>query len=134
MIELLTKTDILNRGFVGIACIANVDKPQLLYSPKILQIDVFDKNKSPIIKDTQGTGTDIKSFNITCQKNSFIELKIDFTKDIKNITGLPQNLYLDRNYIKGTIQRSGKYLVNIIFQDDTDYSFILEVPNLQRIL
>lgn len=137
MIKLIGKTDILDRGFVGIPCIANASigvKAVLPYLSKICLVKVFDKNKEPNTQNSQSSGTNIKNFTFTCQKNSFIELKIDFDKNIKDITGLPKNLYLDNNYIKGTIQRAGQYLISISFKDDTRYDFILEVPNLQRIL
>lgn len=137
MLQLISKAEVSDRKFVDIPCIANASMgimTKLFYMPKICQVDVFDKNKKSVPENSQSIGMNIKDLKITYQKNSFIELKINFDKEIKEISGLPQDLILYDNYIKGVIQRAGQYLINIHFKDNTDYKFILEVPNLQRVL
>jgi len=134
-LSLVSKTEVLNKNFIGIPCVANATigiKQDLFFLPKIVQVNVFDKNKTPVVSES--IGMNIKDFKLTCQKNSFVELKMNFDKEIKEITGLPQNLALYNDCIKGVIQTSGEYLITICFKDDTDYKFILEVPNLQRTL
>lgn len=136
MIKLISKADILDKGFISTACITNMTigiKTKLLYMPKICQINVFNKNKSPSSSSSQSIGTNIKNLKLICQKNSFMELKLEFDKDIKDIRGLPYDMVLENKYIKGTPKKSGDYLVNITFTDDSSYKFSIYVPNLKRI-
>jgi len=128
---LIAKTNVFDKIFIGLPRSTNI-KTEIPYKSKVCQVNVFDKNKMPFVSES--IGMNIKDFKLTCQKNSFLELKIDFSKEIKEITGLPQNLALYNDCIKGVIQTSGEYLITIRFKDDTDYKFILEVPNLQRTL
>ncbi len=128
---MIAKTNVFDKIFIGLPCYANA-KAIISYQPKIVQVNVFDKNKMPVVSES--IGMNIKDFKLTCQKNSFVELKMDFAKEIKEITGLPQNLALYNDCIKGVVQTSGEYLITICFKDDTDYKFTLKVPNLQRIL
>lgn len=136
MIKLISKADILDKGFISTACITNMTigiKTKLLYMPRICQVNVFNKNKSQSSSSSQSIGINIKNLKLICQKNSFMELKLDFDKDIKDITGLPYDMVLENKYIKGSPKRAGDYLVIITFNDDSSYKFNIYVPNLKRI-
>lgn len=130
-----TKTNVFDRSFVSNPCIINKGdgiKTELFYNPKICKINVFNK-QSINSSDNDNLSINIKTIKVTCQKNSFIELKIDFDKNVKEVIGLPQDMSLEKGYIKGTPKKSGDYLVIITFTDDSSYKFNINVPNLKRI-
>lgn len=131
------KTDILDKNFTGLSCTANPntgDKITFLSQASICKSDVLNK-KNCYIKDSDSiNSTNIKDFKITCQKSAFIEIKIDFNKIVDKIIGLPQNLYWEKGYIKGTPERSGQYSINIIFTDATSYNFDINIPSLKRLI
>ncbi len=102
-------------------------------------VDVLVENyKNPVIggfesnKDIIGNIKDIK---ITCQKNSFIEIKVDFDKlQVVSITNLPQGLNFENNHIKGVPKKSGVFDVIFELSDESIWECTFLVPALQRLL
>lgn len=131
------KTDILDKNFIGLSCTTNAntgDKIAFLSQLSICKADVLNKMTNYIKDNDNINSTNIKDFKITCQKSSFIEIKLDFDKLVDKIIGLPQNLYWEKGYIKGTPERSGQYSINVIFSDTTSYSFNINIPSLKRLI
>lgn len=129
------KINVFDRSFVSTPCLTNKGdgvKTELFYNPKICKTNVFNK-QSINSSDNDNLSINIKTIKVTCQKNSFIELKMDFDKNVKEVIGLPQDMLLEKGYIKGTPKKSGDYLVIITFTDDSSYKFNINVPNLKRI-
>ncbi len=112
---MIAKINVFDKIFIGLPRSANI-KAEIPYKSKVCQVNVFDKNKMPFVSES--IGMNIKDFKLTCQKNSFLELKMDFNKVVKEITGLPQNLALYNDCIKGVIQTSGEYLGSVHIREN----------------
>lgn len=89
---------------------------------------------APIDTNTQTTVTkDIDTIRFVVQKNSFIELYIKFTHNkITSVIGLPDGMFLEGDYIKGSPTLAGTYNIKLLCYDEPIMEGIIEVPNVPR--
>ena len=99
----------------------------------ILPITVnVEDYKAPSWNQTGTTGN-IKGFKFVIQKNSFVELNMNFTDSkIVEAIGIPTGMFLEKNYIKGVPELAGKYAIGLKLDNGSILSGMLVVPNVPR--
>lgn len=90
-------------------------------------VEVTDKTQITV-PDT----SELSGFTIVLQKNNFTEL--EFQKTLSLVTGLPEGLERKNQIIKGTITKSGNYIVNVTYSDGAKQTLNIIVPYYQRLL
>lgn len=75
--------------------------------------------------------TEIRGLSIVIQKNSFVEIELQ--KDPSGVSGIPDGLTWNKQYISGTITKSGTYIIKITYPDG-DQILDITVPYYQRLL
>ena len=123
-VSIIARTNIITKRFD-----ANVIDKRL--SERIIEfpnvtVDVTDKTQIVIPDNTEVTG-----LSLVLQKNSFVELELQ--KMPFGISGIPDGLTWNRQYISGTITKSGSYTMNITYSDGEQILNII-VPYYQRLL
>jgi hypothetical protein len=79
------------------------------------------------------TGGSLKGFRLVMQKLAYMEQYLSFyDKSIKDITGLPQGLFYENGYLKGSPNISGKFNINIKFDDNTSMPGLIVVTQVPR--
>lgn len=111
------------------------DKPKVeLQIPGYGSSVVFDVQKQiDFITSEKVENKEIDTIKFVVQKDSFIELYIKFTSNIiTDAVGLPDGMFLDGNYIKGSPTLAGIYNIKLMCYEDVIMECIIEVPNIPR--
>lgn len=111
------------------------DKPKVeLQIPSYGSSVVFDVQKQiDFLTSEQVENREVSAIKFVVQKDSFIELYIKFTNNtVTDAVGLPDGMFLDGNYIKGSPTLAGIYNIKLMCYEDVVMECIIEVPNIQR--
>ena len=133
-----TQVQVLNNKYIlPVASRLIVDKTNKAETSNgamnILPITVnVEDYKAPSWNQTGTTGN-IKGFKFVIQKESFVELNMNFTDSkIVEAIGIPDGMFLEKNYIKGVPTLAGKYAVGLKLDNGSVLSGMLVVPNVPR--
>lgn len=97
-----------------------------------LMVNVEDY-KAPTWNATGTTGN-IKDFKFVIQKNTFVEINMNFADSkLVDCAGLPEGMFIEKTYLKGVPTLSGKYAINIKLDNGSVLSGLIIVPNVQRV-
>ncbi len=101
----------------------------------IKPVSIVVENYRPPSFDNVGSGTSMRDMRIVAQKQSFIELILNFEEaSVIDVQGLPEGLLFDENYkmIKGSPSISGNYAITMELDNGFNIEGIIVVPDLPR--
>lgn len=120
---------------------------------EVLHFDVVDKSQIPLDKEPEFPGIHIRvrqyggvtgeegkeisasvnSMHFTVQKYSFIQIHVKFSdEEVTSVTGLPEGMFLEGEFIKGSPRESGLYHVTIYADRNIVMRCTVDVPNVKR--
>lgn len=90
--------------------------------------------KPPNIGQTSfGGGGGIKGFRIVAQKYAYFEQSLSFNSTtVQEITGLPQGMYCENGYLKGSPLLAGNFAINLKMDDKSVLNGLLIVTQVTR--